>query len=224
LTAGKKPAKPKSTPKLGTKRATPDREALFLEHYIADPERNGTQAAIAAGYSPKSARFAASKLLAKPNIRQHVASADADVAPRLAEAVDRLAFTKEEALARLAVMARRDIRDVVSFGPDKRRFLDKNGVMHETSGVEIKASDELSADAAYCIDEISEGPNGIKLKMVSNRGLIMDFAKLAGWITEKSEQSVPALDRLTDLIRSLTQRSALPVGPRALPSPSQGTE
>lgn len=223
MTAGRKP-QPKRTPKKSHKTVTVDREAIFLEHYLADPDRNAAQAAIAAGYSEKSARFQASRMLKRRNVAQHVAQADAHVAPRIAEVVERLAFTKEEALERLAIMARRDIRDVVSFGPDKRKFLDKNGVMHETSGVEIKASDELSAEAAYCIDEISEGPNGIKLKMVSNRGAIMDFAKLAGWITEKSEHAIPALDKMTDLIRSLTQRSALPVGPRALPSPSQGNE
>ena len=45
-------------------------QKLFVHEYLKD--RNGTQAAIRAGYSKKTARITASKLLTKPNIKEAV--------------------------------------------------------------------------------------------------------------------------------------------------------
>jgi phage terminase small subunit len=47
-----------------------DKQAAFAREYVKD--FNGTQAAIRAGYSPKSARVQAVGLLAKPNIKGEV--------------------------------------------------------------------------------------------------------------------------------------------------------
>ena len=47
-----------------------DRHELFCQEYIVD--FNGTQAAIRAGYSPKTARVQASQLLTNPNISARV--------------------------------------------------------------------------------------------------------------------------------------------------------
>lgn len=41
----------------------------FVEEYLKDPERNGTQAAIRAGYSAKTAGVTASQLLKQPKIQ-----------------------------------------------------------------------------------------------------------------------------------------------------------
>lgn len=80
--AGKKaPAKPKSRaakPAAARPAAPPaaapdelnERQKLFCLEYIVD--FNGTQAAIRAGYSAKSARAIASELLTKPNIQAEV--------------------------------------------------------------------------------------------------------------------------------------------------------
>lgn len=45
---------------------------FFVAHYLA-LGLNGTQAAIAAGYKPSNARFYASRLLGKANVREHLA-------------------------------------------------------------------------------------------------------------------------------------------------------
>lgn len=44
----------------------------FVEHYCADPTGNATAAAIAAGYSPRSARNRASKNLSHPGISRAI--------------------------------------------------------------------------------------------------------------------------------------------------------
>lgn len=46
------------------------KQQLFVENYLLS--FNGTKAAIAAGYSPKTARIQASVMLAKPNIKEEV--------------------------------------------------------------------------------------------------------------------------------------------------------
>jgi phage terminase small subunit len=200
----------------GNERAMSKQEARFLERYLADPKRNATKAAMAAGYSEKSARYQARDLLKRPHIAPHVREADRKAEAAVARVVERTALTKERALELLAAIAQRDIRRIVSFGPDKRKLLDKHGVVHETSGVELRPSDELDFLDAMCIDEISEGPSGIKVKLTSSRAALMDFAKLAGWIVEKREDRNPALEAMLDVIRGAVSRSsAFPVGDAA---------
>lgn len=58
---------------------TPKQER-FVEEYLVD--LNGTQAAIRAGYSPKTANEQASVMLAKPNIQEAVQAQRAKVSER----------------------------------------------------------------------------------------------------------------------------------------------
>lgn len=208
----RKPAKPK---------AVIDRKARFLEAYLADPERNATRAAIAAGYSEKTARQQASRLLTAVDIEPIVNRAEAESVAVVGRVIERSNLTKERALELLAIMASGDIRDVLSFGPEHRSLKLVDGSIVKTSGVGIRPSDEISDEAAMAIEEVSEGPNGIKVKMVSRRAAIMDFAKLAGWITEKREHEVPALTAFLQQVQQIAQRSPLPVGPR-LPPATEG--
>lgn len=48
------------------------RQQLFVLEYLADPGRNATQAAIRAGYSPRSARFHAAHLLHNDEINKAI--------------------------------------------------------------------------------------------------------------------------------------------------------
>lgn len=79
-----------------------DKERAFVSHYIFTVGLNGTKAAIAAGYSKKSARQIASENLSKPYIRAEI---------------DRLlgeqAMGRNEVLARLAAEGRGDMRDFI---------------------------------------------------------------------------------------------------------------
>lgn len=170
-------AKPTSkAPKRSTKavqaKVSNDREAMFLEHYLNDPDRNATRAAIKAGYSKANAASQASRMLRRANIAQVVAKAEAKVVAHLEHAVEEFVITKETIARELAKIAFADVPK------DK-----------------IKASDKRAAN--------------------------MDLAKLYGHVVDKHEQDVPALDAMVELIRSLTQRSALPVGQqRSLPAPN----
>jgi phage terminase small subunit len=58
-----------------------DRQARFVKEYALD--HNGAQAAIRAGYSPKTARSQAQRLLTKDNIRQALAVREQSTAEQL---------------------------------------------------------------------------------------------------------------------------------------------
>jgi phage terminase small subunit len=78
-----------------------DKERAIVDQYF-ELGLNGTKAAIAAGYSKKSARQIASETLSKPYIR-------AEINRRLSL----MAMGKDEVLARLAAEGRGDMRDFI---------------------------------------------------------------------------------------------------------------
>lgn len=98
-----------------------DKQQAFVNEYMID--FNGTQAAIRAGFNPKSARTTASDMLAKPNIAAAVARARAKQDRRTGITADRVL----QELARLAFV-------------DARRLID-----NDTGEIKPGASDDDSA-------------------------------------------------------------------------------
>lgn len=72
---------PRATPKKKGTKAGPSRDR-FVEEYLVD--LNATQAAIRAGYSPKTARSQGARLLADANVAAAIAKAKAARAERVA--------------------------------------------------------------------------------------------------------------------------------------------
>lgn len=72
----------KDTPKLSPK------QERFVEEYLID--LNATQAAIRAGYSPKTARFQACKLLTNPNIQEMIQRKRAKMSEKLEISAERV--------------------------------------------------------------------------------------------------------------------------------------
>jgi len=89
-------------------------EAKFIAFLISDPEQNATQAAIKAGYSPKSASQIAWQLMRKPKI-----TAELDAFKRR----KREEITKEDYVD----LAIKDYRSLDVTEPNKPRFLDIAG-------------------------------------------------------------------------------------------------
>lgn len=86
------------------------RQRQFVDEYLID--LNATQAAIRAGYSPRTARSIGSENLTKPDIQAAVERA-------MAERGKRARLTADEVLDEVARIAFSDIRDI-DFGPDGR--------------------------------------------------------------------------------------------------------
>ena len=89
-------------------------EAKFLGFYLADPTGNATQAALKAGYSPKSAGQQGSQLLRKPKL---IAEIEKHKASRREE-------LSKESYIDLAI---KDYKSLDAKEPNKPRFLDIAG-------------------------------------------------------------------------------------------------
>lgn len=53
-------------------RGPTEQQKLFVDNYLKNRKKNSTQAAIDAGYSPKSAQSQSSQLLMKPNVLEYL--------------------------------------------------------------------------------------------------------------------------------------------------------
>jgi phage terminase small subunit len=81
--------------------ALSNKQKVFIEAYLRS--WNATQAAIEAGYSPKSARVIGHENLTKP-----------DISAEIQRRVDEVTLSANEVLARLADHARADYKDFIS--------------------------------------------------------------------------------------------------------------
>ena len=184
----------------------------FIREYLADPHRNGKQAAIRAGYSPKTAESQASRLLRSVKVRTILDRADAEAVVAVAKVIDRYAVTKERVVEELAKLAFSDIRQIVNFGPTHKEVTTLDGEVRKVPGVTIIASNEIDAAAAAAIAEVSETRGGIKVKLADKRSALMDLAKLCNFIDDKPQGS-PLEAALLEMVQSIVSReSALPVG------------
>ncbi|WP_138751814.1 terminase small subunit [Paenibacillus sinopodophylli] len=87
-----------------------DKHKIFVEEYLVD--LNGTQAAIRAGYSERTANEQASQLLAKLSIQAAIRVAKA-------RREQRLHFTQDDVVNQLAKIAFADIKDVIDWDSGK---------------------------------------------------------------------------------------------------------
>ena len=120
-----------------------EKQLRFCEEYIID--HNATQAAIRAGYSPKSARTQASELLTKPNIQEKI--------QELAEKVstENIA-TAEEVLQHFTKVMRGELFDqVVKWDEDGN--LQKVDVVAKLSD-RNKAAEALAKHYALLVEKV----------------------------------------------------------------------
>lgn len=89
------------------------KRARFVDEYLVD--LNATQAAIRAGYSPKTATVQGSRLLTYANVAEAIAIAKL-------ERANRVQVEADEVLAELLTIIRSDVRDYVP-GPDGELLL-----------------------------------------------------------------------------------------------------
>jgi len=104
----------------------------FAQEYVTD--LNGTQAAIRAGYSPKTAKSKASDLLKDPRVQ-------AAVEARLQELAERAKMTQEQVFQELVKVAKADMSTFAEWGP---------------GGVVLKDSKDLRPEDTAAVSEISQ--------------------------------------------------------------------
>ena len=140
----------------------------FCREYMIDC--NGTQAAIRAGYSQKTACEQSCRLLANVRVKRRVAELQGKVARQLG-------VKAENVLQELAKVGFANIADYLSFGPD---------------GVVLKSSEELLREQLAAVGEVQElqgagGNTTIKFKLHDKLAALRDLGKHLKLFTDVTE-------------------------------------
>ncbi|MES2734310.1 MAG: terminase small subunit [Bacteroidota bacterium] len=158
------------------------KQTAFVNAYLTNGG-NATEAAIAAGYSAKTARQAGARLLTNDNIEQYIENFKAEMEKKTGITIERVV----QELARIGLV---DIGDVIDNASDT---------------LKVKDLADLPKDVRVAIAEIQEveGPQGTRriLKMHSKiEALNLLLKHLGGFAPEKSEVTInpPDLSSLTD--------------------------
>ena len=145
-------------------RFTP-KQRLFIETYLI--HKNATKAAIAAGFSERSANNQGARLMANDALR-------AEIEARLASTLDRYAVTSERILRELAKIAFANIGDFITVEEGGGAIVDFGTATREQmaslKSIEI---DERTIDGA------AAGVRRVKISMSDKRQALMDLAKIA---------------------------------------------
>ena len=176
-----KPRKPAAKPGLNA------RQKLFALEYLKD--RNGTQAALRAGYSAKSAQMHASRLLSNAMIRALIDAKAEKIAATLE-------VTAERIMAEYAKIAFSDLRKAMDWG----------GI-----SAQAKDSEEIDDNTAAAIAEVSTTKDGIKIKMHSKTDALHKLGIELGMFKQGVKVSGDTDNPLVALVQSI-QGTSLPLG------------
>ena len=140
------------------------KQTRFVEEYLIDV--NAKQAAIRAGYSPKTAKQQGQRLLTNVDVQAAVTKAQKARSERTNAEAD-------EVVLELKRLAFSNIADYVEWGPD---------------GVKLKDSADMSEEALRCVLEVSETKSekggSVKFKLHDKRGALTDLMRHLGLFTD----------------------------------------
>ena len=148
----------------------------FVDEWLID--FNGTQAAIRAGYSERSARSIAGRLLTKDNIQREISRRQKDLQRRTEVTQDRV--VKE--LARIA------FADMTDYAQVETRMIEKDdGTELSYQAVTLTETAELSADQRAAIAGIKQGVNGVEVKLHDKIKALELLGRHIGMFNDKLE-------------------------------------
>lgn len=187
--------------------ALTDKQKRFCEEYLID--LNATQAAIRAGYSPKTAEQTASRLLRNVKVQEYIAKRQKELS-RSTE------ITQERVIKELALIAFSNNADYAHVVEKKMQVeasgtlvdvLDKDGkpVMYRT--VEPVLTEELTEEQKRALAVIKKGRDGLEVKSCDKVKALELLGKHLGIFTDKIEANVNDTIR-SELSELLAQRKA----------------
>ncbi|MBD9303573.1 MAG: terminase small subunit [Lachnospira sp.] len=187
--------------------ALTDKQKRFCEEYLI--ELNATQAAIRAGYSPKTAEQTASRLLRNVKVQEYIAKRQKELS-RSTE------ITQERVIKELALIAFSNNADYAHVVEKKMQVeaggalvdvLDKDGkpVMYRT--VEPVLTEELTEEQKRALAVIKKGRDGLEVKSCDKVKALELLGKHLGIFTDKIEANVNDTTR-SELQELLAQRKA----------------
>lgn len=153
----------------------PPMQDRFVDEWLID--FNGTQAAIRAGYSERSARSIAGRLLTKDNIQAEISRRQKDLQRRTEISQDRV--VKE--LARIA------FADTADYVQVETRIINRGEVKVPIELVVHKETAELSADQRAAIASIKQGAHGVEVKLHDKIKALELLGRHIGMFNDKLE-------------------------------------
>lgn len=151
------------------------KQQRFVDEYLID--LNATQAAIRAGYSKKTAQVQSARLLSNVMV-------SAAVAKGMETRAARTGITQDMVLRELAKIGFSDIRKVVRWGETMVRMVDAEDEgaddMVPYHGLALIDSAEIDDDTAGAIAEVSQGKEGLKVKLHDKKGALVDIGRHLG--------------------------------------------
>lgn len=143
------------------------KQKRFAQEYVVD--MNGTQAAIRAGYSKKTAGQIAERMLKKVEVRELVQAA-------VQKRDQRVEISQDRILLELERVAFGDVRSVVSW---------------TSRSVTLIPSDKLTEDAAALIAEVSKHRLGVKVKLHDRLKALELLMRHKGMLNDKLALHIP---------------------------------
>ena len=154
----------------------PPMQDRFVDEWLID--FNGTQAAIRAGYSERSARSIAGRLLTKDNIQ-------AEISRRQKDLQRRTEVTQERVVTELARVA---FADATDYARVETRMIEKDdGTEVSYQTVTLKNTAELSPEQRAAIAGIKQGANGIEVKLCDKIKALELLGRHIGMFNDKIE-------------------------------------
>ena len=143
-----------------------DQVSRFIDLYLID--FHGTNAAIEAGFSKKTAAQIACNMLRREDVK-------AELKKRSAKIVEKIAVRAEDVVKELSLIAFSNIKDHASWTPDN---------------VTLKNSVELTKEQAACIESVKQTKDGVQIKLFNKMDALNSLGKYLGIFVEKTENKV----------------------------------
>lgn len=163
------------------------KQQRFVDEYLTD--LNATQAAIRAGYSEKTARSISNENMTKPDIQ-------AAIAKGMQARSGRTEITQDMVLRELAKIGFSDIRKVVRWGETQVRMVDGEDDGPEDMvpyhGLALIDSTEIDDNTAGAIAEVSQGRDGLKVKLHDKKGALVDIGRHLGMFAAPAHAELDA--------------------------------
>ncbi|KAA8689576.1 Terminase small subunit [Pseudomonas caricapapayae] len=161
------------------------KQQRFVDEYLID--LNATQAATRAGYSKKTANEQGSRLLANVSV-------SAAIRQGMNARSGRVEITQDMVLKELAKIGFSDIRKVVRWGETQVRMVDGEDDGPEDMvpyhGLALIDSTEIDDNTAGAIAEVSQGRDGLKVKLHDKKGALVDIGRHLGMFSAPGHLSL----------------------------------
>lgn len=184
-----------------------DKQRKFCEEYLID--LNATQAAIRAGYSPKTAEQTASRLLRNVKVQEYIAKRQKELS-RSTE------VTQERVIKELALIAFSNNADYAHVVEKKMKaevdgmlvdILDEDGKPATYRTVEPVLTEELTEEQKRALAVIKKGRDGLEVKSCDKVKALELLGKHLGMFTDKIEANINDSVK-NELSELLAQRKA----------------